>query len=311
MGVRGMLRRLALKARGNQRIDPLVSRLFEIWYDMPIPPTHYYSPLPDVRVVKQNLPRWYKEDTAPGVDWNLQEQFDLIEKLRPYSSEMNSLPSCSQITSDGYGPGYGEIEAHVLYMMLRHLKPARVIEIGSGVSSLYTLAAQKANKERDNQESKLTCVEPYPKDKLRAFLSDRNVELRECEVQDVGFEAFQELSTNDVLFIDSSHVSKKDSDVDFLFLEVLPRLARGVVIHIHDITLPMPAVPLEHDLFDTYLFWNENALVKAFLSFNSAFRILMCQSYLHYHEPDVLKTLVPIYNPQLHFPNSLWIRKTA
>jgi predicted O-methyltransferase YrrM len=306
-----MLRRLSLKARGNTRIDPLVSRLFEIWYDVPFPPAHYYSPLPDIRAVKKNLPRWYKEDTAPGVDWNLQEQFDLIEHLRPYAAEMNSLPSFSQVTKNGYGPGYGEVEAHLLYMMLRYLKPSRVIEIGSGVSTFYTLAAQKAISGRDHLESKLTCVEPYPNDKLRAFLSERNVGLRECEVQDVGFDIFQELTTNDVLFIDSSHVSKKDSDVDFLFLEVVPRLRQGVVIHIHDITFPMPALPLEHDMFDAYLFWNENALVKAFLSFNTAFRILMCQSYLHYHKPDVLKTLVPIYNPQVHFPSSLWIRKTV
>lgn len=304
-----MLRRLALKARGNTPIDPLVSRLFEIWYDVPFPPMHYYSPLPDIRAVKKTLPRWYKEDTSPGIDWNLQEQLELIEHLRPYSSETNSLPSFSQVTEDGYGPGYGEVEAHLLYMMLRHVKPSRVIEIGSGVSTFYTLAAQKANSERNNVESKLTCIEPYPNDKLRAFLSEGNVGLRQCEVQDVGFEIFQELSTNDVLFIDSSHVSKKDSDVDFLFLEVVPRLREGVVIHIHDIAFPMPAPPLEHVLFDTYLFWNENALVKAFLSFNTAFRILMGQSYLHYHKPDVLKTLVPIYNPQVHFPCSLWIRK--
>jgi hypothetical protein len=177
------------------------------------------------------------------------------------------------------------------------------------VSTFYTLKALETNREKDNVVSNLTCVEPYPNDKLRALASQRDVCLREHEVQDAGFDIFQELSANDVLFIDSSHVSKKDSDVDFLFLDVLPRLRKDVLIHIHDIAFPMPALPLEHFLFDTYLFWNECALVKAFLSFNTAFRIVMCQSYLHYHNPDVLKALLPIYNPQVHFPTSLWLRR--
>ncbi|HEU4796743.1 MAG TPA: class I SAM-dependent methyltransferase [Pyrinomonadaceae bacterium] len=314
--VRGSLRRLLLKAKGNPRIDPLVSRLFEIWYDMPFAPAHYYSPLPNISTVKKNLPRWYKEDTSPGVDWNLPEQLALLEELATYSSELASLPAFSLVSQDGYGPGYGEIEAQLLYLMLRRTRPQKVVEIGSGVSTFYTLTALQANRERanvasNNVASSLTCIEPYPNDKLRALASERNVTLRECEVQDAGFEIFQDLSANDVLFIDSSHVSKKDSDVDFLFLEVLPRLRKDVLIHIHDISLPMPALPMDHFLFDTYLFWNENSLVKAFLLFNTAFRIVMCQSYLHHHRPDSLKTLLPPYNPQVHFPSSLWIRKVV
>ena len=101
--------------------------------------------------------------------------------------------------------------------MLRHVKPSRVIEIGSGVSTFYTLTAPETNHERDNVTAELTCVEPYLQDKLRTLTSERNVRLHECVVQDAGFEIFQELDANDVLFIDSSHVSKKDSDVDFLF----------------------------------------------------------------------------------------------
>ena len=309
--VRGLSRKLLLKARDNDRIDPIVKRLFEVWYDMPFAPTHYYSPLPDIRSLKQNLPRWYKEDTSPGIDWNVQEQLDLLEQLKPYSRELDFLPSFSHVTQNGYGPGYGEIEALLLYVMLRHFKPSRVVEVGSGVSTFYTLTALDANRDRDNVVANLTCIEPYPNDKLRALASKGNVSLRECQVQDAGFEIFEELSANDVLFIDSSHVSKKDSDVDFLFLEVLPRLRQGVLIHIHDISFPMPALPREHFLFDTYLFWNENALVRAFLTFNTAFRIVMCQSYLHHHKPEALQSLVPAYNPQIHFPTSLWLRRVS
>jgi predicted O-methyltransferase YrrM len=309
--VRSVSRKLLLKAKGNNRIDPLVNRLFEVWYDMPFAPAHYYSPLPDIGTLKQNLPRWYKEDTSPGIDWNLPGQLELIEDLKPYAAELNSLPPFLQVTQDGYGPGYGEIEALLLYLMLRHVQPSRVVEVGSGVSTFYTLTALAANREKDKVTANLTCVEPYPNNKLRSLAAERNVGLRECQVQDAGFEIFEELSANDVLFIDSSHVSKKDSDVDFLFLEVLPRLRKDVLIHIHDISIPMPALPLNHFLFDTYLFWNENSLVRAFLTFNTAFRIVMCQSYLHHHKPEALKTLIPTYNPQLHFPSSLWLRRVS
>ena len=157
----------------------------------------------------------------------------------------------------------------------------------------------------------MTCVDPYPSDKLRELVSERHIQLRACEVQDIEFSLFQELSANDVLFIDSSHVSKKDSDVDFLYLEVMPRLREGVVVQIHDMPFPMPAIPQAHPLFDTYLFWNEAALVKAFLLFNAAFQVTMCQSYLHHTKPEVLKRLAPVYDPKdaKELPASLWLRK--
>jgi predicted O-methyltransferase YrrM len=288
-----------------------INEVFERCYRLPFSPTHYYSPLPDLPSVKRNLRRWYKESDSPGVDWNLQEQFRLAEKIARYAPEAITLPPFPRVTQDGYGPGYGEVEAYVLYMILRYLKPSKCVEVGSGVSTFYMLSGLRANRDKDGVESNLTCVEPYPNDKLRELASGRNVRLRECEVQDIEFGTFQQLAANDVLFIDTSHVSKKDSDVDFLYLEVLPRLRKGVVIHIHDMPFPMPAIPREHPLFDTYLFWNESALVKAFLMFNTAFKVIMCQSYLHRVKPEVLKKLVSIYQPQSHFPSSLWLRKVA
>lgn len=305
--LRYLLARAYLKARTIP--DRLICKLFQFWYKFPFPPTHYYSPLPDLLSVKRNLSRWYKQSESPGIDWNLLGQFKLAEDLAQYAGETQSLPTFARVTLDGYGPGYGEVEAHLLYMILRYFKPAKCIEVGSGVSTFYTLSALAANRVREGVNSNMICIEPYPNDKLRELVAGHSVRLRECDVQDSGLDTFQELSANDVLFIDSSHVSKKDSDVEFLYLEVLPRLRNGVVIHIHDMPFPMPAIPLEHPLFDTYLFWNESALVKAFLLFNSAFQVILCQSQLHHVKPEVLKNLVPIYDSKTHFPSSLWLRK--
>ena len=288
-----------------------IDQVFARRYSLPFPPTHYYSPLPDLTLVKSNFQRWYKESQAPGIDWNFEEQCRLTEKTAEYAGEMSGLPTFACVAQDGYGPGYGEVEAYLLYMLLRHLKPSRCIEVGSGVSTFYTLNALRTNREKDGVASRLTCVEPYPNEKLRELVSRDDVYLHACEVQNLEFRVFEELQPNDVLFIDTSHVSKMDSDVDFLYLEVLPRLHSGVVIHIHDMPFPMPAIPPEHRLFDSYLFWNEAALVKAFLLFNPAFKVMMCQSYLHRRASAVLKNAVPVYNPNLHFPSSLWLRKVV
>jgi len=327
-----LLTRACLRARDNATVDRLVSTLFQWWYDLPVnpfdlsprhdigeifrrcyampfPPTHYYSPLPHLPDVKKNFARWYKESTSPGIDWNLPEQIDLAESISGYAHELVSLPTFAQVTQEGYGLGYGEVEGNVLYMMMRHLKPSSVVEVGSGVSTFYTLSALRTNRERDGVEARMTCIEPYPSDKLRTLVSQGDVHLRALEVQDVDFGVFEQLSANDVLFIDSSHVSKIDSDVNFLYLEVLPRLRRGVGVHIHDMPFPMPALPRDHPLFDNFLFWNEAALVKAFLLFNTDFKITMCQSYLHYTRPEVLKKLVPAYDPRRLFPASLWLQK--
>jgi predicted O-methyltransferase YrrM len=305
--VRHLLARVYRKARTIPLFNRMVDKIFRHQYHLPFPPTHYYSPLPDLPSVKRNLSRWYKQSESPGIDWNLPGQFKLAEDLVPYAGETQSLPHYD--TFEGYGPGYGEVEGHLLYMILRHFKPAQYIEVGSGVSTFYALSALRVNRERDSVNSNMTCIEPYPNDKLRELVTGHHIRLRQCEVQDVGLSAFQELSANDVLFIDSSHVSKRDSDVEFLYLEVLPRLRNGVLIHIHDMPFPMPAIPLEHPLFDTYLFWNEAALVKAFLLFNSAFQIVQCQSQLHQVKPEILKKLVPIYDSKTHFPSSLWLSR--
>ena len=232
-----------------------------------------------------------------------------MRDISGYSAGIAELPAFDQVREDGYGPGYGEVESHLLYMMVRHFKPSLVVEVGSGISTFYTIQGLSANRAQDNVKSRLVCIEPYPNGKLRGLASAQDVELRESEVQDTLLSVFDELASGDILFIDSSHVSKKDSDVEFLYLEVLPRLREGVIIHIHDILLPMPAPPTTHPLFDTFLFWNEMALVRAFLLFNSAFEVIMCQSYLHSKHPEVLAQALPRYSRDKDCPGSLWLRR--
>ncbi len=241
---------------------------------------------------------------------DVDEQLALLQKLRAYSPECNSLPNFAQISAEGFGLGYGEVEAHLLHCMIRHLKPHRIVEVGSGVSTVFALNALEKNYQADAIDSTMVCVEPYPTAKLRQLAAENRITLRQKEVQDVSPELFKEMEEGDILFIDSSHVTKVDSDVNFLYLEVLQNLRKGVMIHVHDIAFPFPTCPPEHPMFNHSVLWNEAALVRAFLTWNTAFDIVMCQSYLHYKFPESIQKVVKIYDKRRHFPSSLWFAKT-
>ncbi|HZQ05264.1 MAG TPA: class I SAM-dependent methyltransferase [Anaerolineae bacterium] len=280
-------------------------------YQLPVPLDNYQSPLPDLGAVKQNLARWYRPSFLDPARWDLDKQSQFLRMLCPFKSEADALPTCVQLADEGYGLGYGEVEARILYSMVRYLKPRQVIEVGAGISSFFTLSALEVNRALDNIEGKLLCIEPYPSAKIRGLAAQGRLALDDRQVQDVAIRVFQTLYENDVLFIDSSHVAKIDSDVNWLYLDVLPRLNKGVVVQIHDIHFPYPTVRPSHPLFDLTLLWNEAALVQAFLMYNDAFEILLCESYLHHEHPAALKELVALYDPDEHCPSSVWIQRNT
>ena len=147
-----------------------------------------------------------------------------------------------------------------------------IIEVGSGFSSL--LAAEAIAR---NDSSALICIEPFPPEFLRKGFPGLH-SLIEKKVQDIDLEFFSQLDSGDILFIDSSHTVKIGGDVNYLFLEVLPRLKPGVIVHVHDIFFPFD---YRRDwVMDEFRFWTEQYLLQAFLTFNSEFEVLMANRYL-------------------------------
>lgn len=239
----------------------------------------------------------------------LTEERRLLRQLHGLKDELAPLRMDAELQAIGLGQGFGDVEGRLLYAMIRWLRPGRIMEVGGGVSTAFIAAACELNRLRDRTDALHRCVEPRPTPELEHYCQQHGVVLVKADVRDIDRREFLELGQNDLLFIDSSHVVKIDSDVEHLVLEVLPRLRDGVVVHIHDISFPRLTPRPDYWVFRMHQFWNEAALVKAFLSFNSAFEVLLCTSYLHEHDPTSLKDLIDIYEPAIHRPSSLWIRR--
>ena len=194
---------------------------------------------------------------------------------------------------------FGGTDALVAYCMIRHFQPRLIIEVGSGYSSLLIAeAAAKTN------ACSLICVEPFPSDFLSKGFPCLKALLAK-KVEEIELDFFSQLEAGDILFIDSSHTVKIGGDVNYLFLEVLPRLKPGVIVHVHDIFLPFE---YRRDwVMDEFRFWTEQYLLQAFLTFNSEFEVLMANSYLSYYHKEDLKATFPSL-PSLG-GGSFWMRR--
>lgn len=279
------------------------------WAGMQILPTHYYSPVPSVKQLLSDPSILREPSDLLGIDLDLPGQLETVAKLAAFRSEVSGLDPYADFERRSTGEGYGVADAEILYAWIRANRPKRIIEVGSGVSTHYAAAALVANAAAGSP-GRLTCVEPYRWQGL-AELGRDGVEVQVLKqfVQDVDFAEFERLEPGDVLFIDSSHVVKVGSDVNFLFLEVLPRLRPGVVVHVHDIPLPFEFVSPEI-IEQEHMFWNEVAILRALLMFNDRFAIRLASFWMAREHPDALAEAVPSLRATgTVSPSSIWIER--
>lgn len=271
------------------------------------PLDHFYSPVPNNRALAKEPARsrvWPPQPhPTPGIDWREQEQAALLESF----GALEEFPIPDGPTGDphDYHAGsemFSRLDAWMLQSMLRHFRPARMIEVGSGWSSLMTA---RVKREYLDRKLRFTCIEPYPPDFLAGV--DGIDQIIDSQVELVPPNVFEQLSHNDVLFIDSSHTVKTGGDVVFLFEHVVPGLAPGVIVHVHDIFLPWD---YPQDWVMSGRAWNEQYLVRAFLSFNSEFEILLGVGWLSQYRPDLLTANLPDYPDKYgDGGGSLWFRR--
>lgn len=263
---------------------------------MRVPVGHFYSPLPDMKdVISRSASLFDKSNRdITGIDVRHDAQrANLVEILRAAKDMDFPLSASSKNRYYLDNDFYGYLDASCLYGMMNLHRPKRVIEIGSGFSSSVMLDLRD---EVDDYDPELIFIEPYP-DRLMKLVSseaDRRCIVQK-KVQDAGPELFEQLQPGDFLFIDSSHVSKIGSDVNYLFFEIIPKLKAGVFVHVHDVLWPFEYP--ENWVMDGRA-WNEAYLLRALLTGNKNLRIHLHLSYADCHFGDELSTLLPACTKQ-------------
>ena len=303
----GTLRRLVRPGAVNAFL--LLDRL-----GMHVHPKRYYSSVPDYAWLRAHPELWRGPAPLAGLHWDLDEQLRwLARTCGSHYDEVAGLRRFHALAAGGYGAGYGEIESQVLHCFVRSERPPRIVEVGGGISTAIMADAVRLNAE-DGRATSILTIEPYPQP---ALLTLPGVTVLREFAQAAARSAFEELQRGDLLFIDSTHVVKTGSELARLYLDVVPALPPGVVVHVHDITLPYL---YNRDLGRSFFDWQETTLVLGLLIGNAALSVLCCLSALHYDRRSRMREVLADYDPQddeeglraqagsgRHFPSSLWL----
>jgi hypothetical protein len=291
-----------------------------------VSPNHYYWPVPDFQELEQR--EWPPEEEPLGVDLGLRRQLRFLRNaVSRYRREWESASAPFFSAGFDYNNGFFEtVDAEIAYCLVRRYKPRRIVEVGGGYSSRVMAAALDQNLKLDRVHGELVTIDPYP-DRLPETALSEPVHLITQPVQKVNLDVFLSLQRGDFLFLDSSHVVGVGSDVVREYLEIVPRVARGVVVHAHDIFIPgdYPREAVLHNL----AFWSEQYLLQALLMFNRCFQVLWGSSYMqsraraaldeafpHWRRsyrdmPAVKRRFLPTRDGDRVWPSSFWIQKVA
>ncbi|MFH1230649.1 MAG: class I SAM-dependent methyltransferase [Planctomycetota bacterium] len=303
--LKGIIRRLG--------IDDLVfRRLFLFWQKLGfhLIRNHYYNPIPDTRELKDDI--WLRHSELVGININEAKQLKLLENFASkFKDEYDKFPSSKEETMNAYdyysqNESFDSIDSEILYCIIRYFRPLKIFEIGSGFSTYLSAQAILKNEKDGFPGCELVAFEPYPNETLKkGFPGLANLVSK--KVQDIPLSEFRKLKENDILFIDSSHTLKIGGDVQYEYLEILPRLNKGVIVHSHDIFLPAE-YPKEW-ILKYHRFWSEQYLLQAFLAFNDSFEVLWAGNYMHLKHPDKLGKDFNAYQQNRVASGSFWMRK--
>ena len=269
------------------------------------PPGHFHSPIPSSHKIRRNESRIFNIPRyIPSIDLNETEQIRFLNEFKAY---YDAIPFTHE-KEEGLryffnNKFYSYSDAIFLYAMILHSKPKRIIEIGSGFSSCVIL---DTNDLHFDNNIRCTFIEPYP-DRLLSLIKKTDldrIELINKDIQDIDIEMFRSLSEKDILLVDSTHISKTDSDVNYIFFNILPVLNKGVFIHFHDIFYPFE-YPKEWILGGKS--WNEAYILRAFLQYNDSFKIIFFNTYMEHFFKNKFDEDYPLCMENTG--GSIWIKK--
>ena len=296
----------AIRTIGFWRL-PILRKAFQNVGVLPVA-DHYYEPLINPSRLRNPLSA---DRSLPGLDFNKDEQLALLNSLQ-FSDELTSFQNSGNTEIPQYRFNniyFSGGDALYYYNIIRHFRPENIIEIGSGFSTLLALAAASQNEKEGVTPCKIQCIEPFEND----WLEKTSAKIIRKRIEETDIHLFDTLKANDILFIDSSHVIRSQGDVLFEYFEILPQLASGVLVHIHDIFTPKDYP--EDWLINDVRLWNEQYLVEAFLMMNTRFRIIGALNYQWHHHNDLFINQFPLlkngytFENRHHEPSSLWLIK--
>jgi hypothetical protein len=259
---------------------------------------NFYSPLPRLEELAQDT--FNRRSYCPGIVWDTDRHESFLRELAPFLSEFTP-PEGFSWDNVLYGP----VESEILHAMVRRSKPRRIVELGSGFTSLIIAAACRLNASQ-GPRPRYACFDPFPRDFVRNGIGGMD-SLEAVGATEVPQDEFDALDDGDILFIDTTHTVKIGSDVNRLMLEVLPTLRPGVLVHVHDIFLPYE---YPRGFFESQCYWQEQYLLQALLAENPNFEVLLPAAAVARERPDLISALMPWHQPPFG-PGAFWIRRTA
>lgn len=244
---------------------------------------------------------WPDARPTPGIAFDVDAHRTFVRRLAD-TRDAYDYPDRAETGYYSENPFFGWLDSRVLMAMMMTVRPARIVEVGSGFSSLLMA---DVNTRRLGGAVDIACIDPQPRTEILGTSGIARV--INTEAQRVPAEFYLSLRANDFLFIDSSHVCKTDSDVAFLVLEILPRLAPGVIVHFHDIFLPFEYPRLW--VIDQNRSWNEQYVVQAFLAMNPGYEVLFGAAFAGATCRPELDEVFGADSPAARGGCSLWLRR--
>lgn len=291
-------------------------KIFEVGQHLgfDILPRHFYSEIPDIRALRRDT-SWkspFSMKDVPGTALETQLAFVRSCLTPEITAHLRSTDVHEAACRENGEPGYGRVEADLLFAFVAHQKPAEIFQIGCGVSTALCVAAARFA----GYSPRIACVEPYPTPLLTRLAAEGAIRLIQRRAQDLDLSTIDGLCDNVLFFVDSSHTLGPAGEVSRIILEMLPHLKAGARVHFHDILFPYDYA---RDILKGELFFShESVLLQGFLTLNSRFSILASCSMLHYGAQTELQSLLSNYSPapddnglsagEGHFPSSIYLQ---
>ncbi len=285
------------RKRGAENL-PITSKFLKKYGLYPII-KHYYDPKFEYSKDEKDF---YLNRNLKSIELKEQNQLKLLEKLN-FKNELLQLNLSQGSKNYNFKFNNGSFEkgdAEMYYQMIRYFKPKKIIEVGCGHSTLIAMEAAKKN-ENENTKTSIKCIEPYENLWLEKF----DLEILREPLEKSKLNWSEELIENDIFFLDSSHIIRPDGDVLKFYLEILPNLKKGVIIHIHDIFTPKNYLP--NWTFDKIRLWNEQYLLEGILANSNKYEILLSLNYLKNNHFENFKNICP-YLENTTEPGSIYLR---